>query len=187
MHEKLAGAARRDNELQTYITDKSEANEQYARKDNVRLSGLKYMPEEDNNALSARVVKVLSDNGVVIDQRDIYRLHRSGKPKNDNADVLIRFNNWTARSKVYSLHYIKESPIKAWCDLTKRRQEVLQLARADIKSRNLNAYVYSNAECKLVLKCVHSDKRHYFDTYREFEQLAKLLRVKDAVVGAPAT
>ena len=103
------------------------------------------------------------------------KLKINPRDKTQTSEVLMRFTNWSARSRVYKLHYDKGSSIRVKCDLTKHHQEVLQLSRDLIKNNNLHGYVYANGECRLTLKDSYTGKRHFFDGYREFEQLARIL------------
>ena len=211
LQEKLISSVQRNVSLRAFIEERSDHHEQYSRKDSLRINGVVISDKEDNESLKAAVIDELSENGVSINEQDIFRLHRSGKPSplnkfkeylnktndkkqveidaNDTrqtAEVIVRFTNWSARSRVYKLHYEKDLSLRVKCDLTRHRQEVLSLARDYIKTNNLAGYVYNNAECSLVLNDTLSRKRHYFETFREFSQLAKMLMQKDPV-GRDAT
>ena len=207
LQEKLISSVQRNASLRAFIEERSDHHEQYSRKDSLRVNGIVIGDKEDNDSLKAAVIEELSQNGVIINDQDIFRLHRSGKPSplnkfkeylnktnekkveidaNDarqTAEVIVRFTNWSARSRVYKLHYEKDLALRVKCDLTRHRQEVLSLASDHIKTNNLAGYVYNNAECSLVLNDTSSRKRHYFETFREFSQLAKMLTQKESVAS----
>ena len=183
------------------MAEKADENESYSRKDSLRISGIPITPNEDNISLQAAVVDKLSELGVVIDDNDFFRLHRSGKPQplnrfkqylnkahkanlpinpEDNAEtaeVIVRFTRWAPRAKVYDLHYKKNVGITVKCDLTKYRQDILRLARQYLSDNNLRGYCYNNAECKLIMKDVSTNKRHFFTCFEDFKFLAAALVV----------
>ena len=93
--------------------------------------------------------------------------------KSQTADMIVRFANWPARANVYSLHYVKDIDLRVKTDLTQYRQELLQLVRDELKNRQLKAYSYSTAECKLVVKDVTTNKRHYYTNFDEFKFISQ--------------
>lgn len=211
LHSRLAEKDKQIDDLQLQLTkftsinkdlrqqsiDQSEANEQYSRKDSLRISGVPIQADEDNEMLRQALIAKLSEKGVDIDERDINRAHRCSKPQpmkdfvafinkknttptaisaDDNrrtAEILVKFTNWNARANVYKLHHTKNVDVRVRCDLTKRRLEVLSLARDHLRDNNHNGYAYNNAECGLVLVDSATQKRERFATWKEFSNIVK--------------
>ena len=135
LEQTIIAQNKRNLEIQSLMLEKDDLNEQYSRKDCLRISGIPISKEDDNDAIQTKVINSLSENGVEIEDSDIHRMHRSGKPQsmadykkflnrtfdskfpidqNDNntetVEVIVRFTRWAPRSRVYSLHYKKKSP-----------------------------------------------------------------------------
>ena len=192
---KLIDSTTRNLQLHSLITESCDRQEQYSRKDSLRVNGITFHADETNATLKAAVIEKLNHHGANISERDVYRLHRCGKrtPMNDHktyinkmirrredqleidaddatetAEVLVKFTNWSARSSAYSLHYKKGIELQVRTDLTKNRQNTLKGVRKLLKDKQLAAYCYSNSECKLVLKDVPGNRLYYFETFDEF-------------------
>ena len=109
----------------------------------------------------------INNTEIEIDKRD----------KTETAQVIVKFTNWAARSNAYSLHYSKTSTIRVKTDLTKYRQELLTTARVYLKDHYLHGYVYSDANCNLVLKNIETNRRHIFTNFPLFKSFADVLAV----------
>ena len=120
----------------------SDNQEQYSRRDCIRISGI---PETPNNMNTDAVVADLcKDIGVFLDSKDIDRSHRvcregGSKPRQiivKFATYRIRQNVYKARSKLKSAGhadvYINE-------DLTKKRNKLLYEARKLVKASRINS------------------------------------------------
>ena len=201
LEETIIASTKRNLEMRSLIMERTDDNESYSRKDCLRISGVACSPDEDNSSLKTAVINKLSENGVKLEESDIFRLHRSGKrspmnnylkyinvvndtpitidprDKTETAETIIRFTNWTARSKVYGLHYKKNLHIRVNVDLTKHRRDILSNARIYLKDGNLKGYCYANPECRLILKDVDSDRRHFFKSFTGFKYIAQNLTV----------
>ena len=182
------------------LYEAAEEQEQYSRKDCLRIEGLIYEQDETNASLKAAVIAELAKNNVSINSSDIYRLHRSGKPYplskfqafaggkkyvppnhddgRQTAQVIIKFTNWAARPRVFSLHFTKNADLHVKVDLTRQRSELMSTARSYLRDKKLKGYVYPNGECKLILKNANNERKHIFKNFDEFEHLAKVL-IKD--------
>ena len=79
LENKVIAATQRNVELHSIIAEKSDEHESYSRKDCLRINGIPAQPYETNETLQRAVIDKLSENGVEIDDADIFRLHRSGK------------------------------------------------------------------------------------------------------------
>lgn len=58
---------------------KVDDGEQYQRKQSLRIEGIEILPGETNKNLTSKVVSTLNGFGAKISDRDIFRLHRSGR------------------------------------------------------------------------------------------------------------
>ena len=188
--------------LRTLVAEKSDINEQYSRKECLRLEGIPFDETENNDSLKAAVINKLKEHDVDITQVDIHRLHRSGRPyllnkykeyankrrgavkqhidKEDQsltAQVIMRFTNWSARTRVYSLHYRNDATIGVKCDITKYRSDLLATSRNYLKDNVIKGYCYINSECHLVLKNVDANLKYNFTNFADFKFHAdKLVR-----------
>lgn len=122
--------------------------EQYGRRMCVRVEGVPWAEGETNEELQDTLVAEFGKLGVVVEPRDIVRLHRSSKPKEVKRgnkvvvtkQAIIRFSNWRSREKFAGLNKkarqvektTKKPSIRVNNDLTKRRLQLLTSARQRI-------------------------------------------------------
>ena len=201
LEDKVA-SSNKNSELRSLIAEKSDLSEQYSRKDCLRIEGIKFDESETNESLQQTVLNKLREHDVVLDKADIHRLHRSGRPyplnkfkeyankrkgatnqpidnmdKTQTAQVIVKCVNWSARSRVFNLHYRKDATINVNCDITKYRTDLLLTARTYLKDNEMKGYCYINAECHLILKDVDADKRQSFSNFADFKfNASKLAR-----------
>ena len=126
--------------------------EQYGRRHNVRVEGLTWTEGETNLDLEEKVIEAFGKQGVVVEPRDIIRLHRSSKAKDDNGVVtkqtIVKLATWRTREKFAGFNRnarahekaTKTKVIRVNNDLTKRRLQLLSEARVQIKSRLLQSF-----------------------------------------------
>jgi len=126
--------------------------EQYGRRMAIRIEGIAWKEEETNVELETTVVKELGKHGVVLEPRDIIRLHRSSKPKEKDGVVtkqtIVKLARWRTREKFAGFNRRVRAAEQATGtagprvnnDLTKRRLMLLGEARAQIKSRLLRTF-----------------------------------------------
>ena len=197
----MTAATLQNLESRSTIHEKADDSESYSRKDSLRISGIEYNPHDDNMALQTKIIEKLAANKVDICENDIFRLHHCGKPvpmnnlkkfmnnvndtkvqidENDHtktAEIIVRFTNWRARSRVYALHHAKNLQIWVNVDVTKYRREMLAEIREHLKTNNFKAYAYINSECCIVIKTVDADQRSIIQNWSTFESLAESLTV----------
>lgn len=153
---------------------KTDANEQYSRRNSFRISGV---PEEQTENTDTVVFKLASDLGVNLDPRDIDRSHRVGMPRaGRNRAIIVKFATYAARRSLYSKRmdlrnkehwqhtYINE-------DLTTRRSKLLYTARQYVRAKMLKS-AYS-ADGRIYVKDM-TDKTHQLvkdDDLRAFGSL----------------
>ncbi|KAJ8304216.1 hypothetical protein KUTeg_017799 [Tegillarca granosa] len=112
--------------------------EQYSRRNAIRITGIR----ENENETTDELVKDLAKKiDVDINDTDIDRSHRSGKP-GTNRQILIKFTNYNikrrlmkARGKLLSAEGCRNIYISE--DLTKRRQSLFQGARQLLKEKKI--------------------------------------------------
>ena len=75
LHDKLRDA----NDRIDYNTVCIDDNQQYQRKENLRIEGIPVTSDESNESLTTTVIKTFNDFGAKLNKSDIYRLHRSGR------------------------------------------------------------------------------------------------------------
>ena len=123
--------------------------EQYQRRQSVRIEGLKYTTGETNEQLHTLVKTELATIGIVLDDSDVIRLHRSSKPRardTDNtlvAQTLVKLSNWKIREKLHSANRAareKSAAFRIHHDLTKLRYGLLKSARERIDRHLLLQY-----------------------------------------------
>ena len=181
IHQKTAS-------LESLVYEKTDTQEAYSRRCCLRISGLKSIDRESDDALQTRIITELSTHGVTISATDIYRLHPIGKPHSLNKfkeycnyandsdhqlaqsthdtlvrDIIVRFTNWRARTAVYAIHYSKNQPIRVNLCLTKYREDLLKDARSFIKANNFKGYVFANEQCEpRVVNATTNHKQSFF-------------------------
>ena len=155
--------------LQRMVDD----NEQYSRKTNLILNGIRIPKSSNDNEIRAIVIdEIVKMDCGVLDQ-DVDRAHRTGKSFKDKngvfqTPIIVRFKSWHARNKTYSAR--KKSSGYWSADLTKRRQELLKTCQQKIKDPSLARYisaVFVDRNCSITL--LSNDKRFLkFNTLEEF-------------------
>lgn len=110
------------DELRTQL----EEREQYSRRNNLRIFGLKESVNENTDDL---VMEVATKLNVDIDRNFIDRSHRVGKPGGKPRAVIVKFVGYAPRSKLYrSKKSLKGTGITIHEDLTKPRLNLLKRA-----------------------------------------------------------
>ena len=115
--------------------------EQYTRRTNIRVENIPFSDGETNDELRTTLKATFSAQGIVLDDRDISRHHRVGKPRiNDDGtrvkQCIVQLANRSAREKFVGYNKkAKKTPSQVNNDLTKRRLDLLALARRQIQGR----------------------------------------------------
>lgn len=114
---------------------KIERLEQYTRRNNLRIFGIK---ESNNENTDALVLKIISDLNVPVQLSDIERSHRIGKVSDKPRAIIVKFSSYRKRSEVFSAKKgLKGTGIVLKEDLTKYRLTVLQAAIAKYGASNV--------------------------------------------------
>ena len=77
---------------------KTNANEQYSRKDNIRIAGIEEEPEED--CYKKVSIFLQSKLGLAINDSDFDRIHRIGKPWSGTRHMIVKFKSYRAKAEV---------------------------------------------------------------------------------------
>ena len=169
------------NENMLHLHDrKIDDNEQYSRKINLKLVGIKTEKKENPYKLMAKIKKSIYNTYIDIDEYDFDRCHRIGRPYEWEGkkvqDVLLRFTSWDARNTIYQNR--KDLPFIVRADLTNRRADLLEYARDVVKNdpnvENVVEFAYTDENCKM--KLFTKSKKHLaFNSKEEFLSIASRL------------
>ena len=139
MEEKIALQEKKIENLSI----KCDGNEKYSRRYSLRMHGLKYEKNENQNDIASKVSECFSEIGLPYEEAEIDRVHRIGKPyKNEGSgltmkSIIIKFKSWRYRQDVYlnrprrfenRKKKIGENYFSVSLDLTKRRYNLLKIA-----------------------------------------------------------
>ena len=136
-------------------------NEQYSRKNNVKIMNIRETSEESENMLIQTVSNILKTTaGVELKPEDIIAIHRIPSKKGTTRPIILKLKNNNAKSTIMK----KRTPMKAKGyklvdDVTKRNQGLISrlLLHPDIK----NAWFFNGA----VFGQTTSEERIKFDIF----------------------
>ena len=89
------------------LSIKYDDNEQYSRRYCLRMHGLKYERNENQNDIVSKISECFSEIGLPYEEAEIDRVHRISKPyKNEGSgltmkSIIIKFKLWRCRQDVY--------------------------------------------------------------------------------------
>ena len=158
-----------------HLKRRSEGNEQYQRRQCLRINGIP--PPADNDvengeACLKKVQNVFKELKVEIPSCTIDRAHRIGAPfKNKDGKkcqtMIVKFATWRHRTEVYKARKIGKYAISP--DLTPERFGTLRSARNYLsENKSQVEFVFADLNCRLMAKI--SDGRFVsFDTFEEFK------------------
>ena len=162
------------HDLHTRLIDE---NVQYSKKVNLIITGMDISKNENNNDIRQKVLNEIDRLRLDIDDLEVDRAHRYGtsfdKRGKNQQQIIVRFTTWTARDIMYKAR--KNSRFFFAADITKRRQLVLESARAKVDTPGSLAnqfvkFVYVDNNC--LLTAVSNDDRHLrFSSINEFDRL----------------
>ena len=81
----------------------NDSNEQYSRRESIRIHGLAYAKDEKVEEVEKKAMKVFEDAGLEIEDRDISILHRAGKEKDGTKPILVKFISRKTRNDVMKM------------------------------------------------------------------------------------
>ena len=123
--------------------------QQYGRRMSIRIENLPVLKNgESSEEIFNQVKETVSGCGVVLEQSDIVRLHRSSKPRTNKTGVLVvqtlvKLGNWRAREKFRGFNkkaHDNHISVRANNDLTTRRYQLLSPARERIDQKLIQLY-----------------------------------------------
>lgn len=112
------------------LSAKCNANEQYSRKYNLRIGGIKEEPDEDCYGVVFKFVE--SQLGVTINDAEIDRVHRVGKPGGLNPrQLIVKFKGFRAKQEILKNRRKLKGKTGIFIneDLTATNLELLRYAR----------------------------------------------------------
>ena len=163
------------------LSIKADETEQYSRRSCVRITGI----EDNDKDVEDLVVECFNKVNINVNKDDIERAHRIGVSYVDDISklkvkpIIVKFHSWKKRTQFYQarprafVNGVKKSeplPFRVALDLTKIRLDLLKCARSLILNNPNFLYVYSNINCKLVIKDVNN-KLHHFNTKGQLDKI----------------
>ena len=110
---------------------KIDDNEQYSRKNNLKLVGIQLKQRDNLRELMEYIQKTVAELEIDVQKFDFDRCHRIGKIYKYKGvtyqNILLRLHSWSARDNIYKKR--KDLPFKIQADLTTRRSELLDYAK----------------------------------------------------------
>ena len=167
LEEKIALQEKKIENLRIKCDD----NEQYSRRYCLRMHGLKYEKNENQNDIIPKVSECFSEIGLPYEEAEIDRVHRKGKPyKNEGSSltmksIIIKFKSWRYKQDVYRNQPRRfengkkkpgENSFSVSLDLTKRRYNLLKIAQGIVKEMDNVSFVCADVIVPLsyVLKMI---------------------------------
>ncbi len=121
-----------------YENDKQE---QYSRRENLRISGLEEEEDESEEVLEAKVIELADTIGVKIEQNDISVVHRLGRPREEGRAVIVRFCHRKKRNEIMrNKKKLKGRQRKVYIndDMTSLRAKMLNMVKEQETVKNVS-------------------------------------------------
>ena len=146
----------------------SDNQEQYSRRQCLRIKGIDKTEDESSSACVDKVIKVCRKLKVNVDKPDIDRAHRIGK---DRSTMIVKFHSFSKRTELYKARNKQENPgLKIHLDITKDRLTLLDKARSLITKDCSVDFVFADINCNTVAK-LKNDNFKFFKDIDTFESL----------------
>ena len=153
-------------------------NNQYSRVQNLLIDGVVVPKDASDNHIRQLVINLFKKMKVNINDSDVVRAHRTGRPYYDkngklHCPIICRFTSWYPRNEVYQKRKDVEG-VYFKADLTARRQNLIydlqSLLECNERAGDLISYVYADRNCRVSIRC--KDERFMVvNTIEEFELL----------------
>jgi len=180
LEKKVADQSKLISTLETAVDD----CQQYSRRYCVRIHGVEFKGNDDKS-VTEKLKKCYSDMNLTYDSNNIDRAHYIGKEYINKQNkkvksIIVRFRSWNSRVAFYKARpkYLKKvepgskSPkFSVSTDLTKRRYNLLKVAKEKVKDNPHVDYVYSDINCSLAIKF----KNESFDFFNDIDDLDNLI------------
>ena len=139
--------------------------EQFSRRYCLRVHGIQYEGNDDNDVME-KVKTCYKETNLTLKPDDIDRAHFVGKDFVNKQNkkvrsIIIRFRSWNSRLAFYRARPkfvskkkpdINPSKFSVSIDLTKRRYNLLKVAKEKIKNNPHVDYAFSDVNCSLAIK-----------------------------------
>ena len=159
---------------------KRDDNKQYNRRHCLRMHGLKYDKNENQNDIVSKISECFSEIGLPYEEAEIDRVHRIGKPcKNESSGltmkpIIIKFKSWRYKWDVYRNRPRRfengkkkpgENSFSVSLDLTKRRYNLLKIAKGIVKEMDNVSFVCADVNCSLAIRFKKGTIKHFNSEY----------------------
>ena len=101
LEEKFAALADKCEEDRLNWLIAVDKNEQYSRKDSLRISGIAHSDNETNEQLENKIIHIASKAGVQLKKEEISVTHRLKPDRKGGVPTIIKFTSRRAKDKVY--------------------------------------------------------------------------------------
>ena len=158
------------------LYNKCDDNEQYARRNCLRIHGIEVVSDESNDDVMKKVENCYSEIGLPFNTQDIDRVHRIGKSYTDKASgkevksIIVKFRSWKSRLAFYKSrpkNYENgtrkpgQKKFSVSVDLTKRRYTLLKTAKGLITDNRNVSFAFVDINCSLCLKFSNGSIKHF--------------------------
>ena len=164
-----------------FLERKTDDLEQYGRRLCIRIDGVEVNEDETAEECTGKVLNMLQKSDVEVSNKDIDQAHRIGSKKTVSADgkkvqqIIVKFLTWQKRNIVYhSRKAVKEKfGYSVRLDLMKKKLDLLRQARELIEDRPEVDFVFTDINCRLVLKMTN-DSMKWFSSESELNSILKI-------------
>lgn len=173
--DKVEGELKKEKERTRSAIEKSNFNEQYSRKNNVKILGVAQQTNETESNLTTKVISLVKEKADVdIVQSEIVAIHRIPSKLNPKP-VLVKFLNNSVKTRLMKHRkMMKQQGHKLVDDVTKKNTELIGrlLEHRKIDSAwFFNGYVYGKTT---------EGKRYRFDLYSDINSIISQKRENEA-------
>lgn len=162
----------------TRLQTSQDENDQYIRRNNLRIIGLPSTTKENADDCLDKITKIFRDAAVELPALAIDRAHRIGKGSMQKPpQVIVKFTTWRDRTAVYrARRVIKQNHgISIQPDLTKARLQLLKSAQSLCLQSSDGQYAFADVNCRLGIKLRQGGLK-FFASIKEAKEI---LRVED--------
>jgi len=149
-----------------YLKVSSDNQEQYSRRTCLRINGIKSEKDETAENCLEKVQKVCKDLNVEIPYESFERAHRIGREKKT---IIVKFTSFKYRTLLYR-NRRKDGPIKIHLDITKKRLDLLDKAKALMTENCGVDFVFADINCNTVARMSNNSYK-FFSTLEQFTDL----------------
>ena len=156
LQEKFVALEQRRKEDKIDWMIATDRNEQYSRKDSLRISGIPVSENESNEQLEQKIINIAKIAGVDLKNEEISVAHRLKKDRKGGVPTIIKFTSRKSKEKVFSAKKNLKgkddmSEIYITEDLTRLRFRTLLSAKRcedfkSISTKNGKIFVWRNGE-----------------------------------------